>query len=91
MISGSSHTGALPFCDRSLGSAHDFQLCRILRPPCGGVWQGFRALVVRGMRVPVRTLPASLAEGATAEAMLADFPTVSAEALRAVALHGAVW
>lgn len=45
---------------------------------CGG------ALVVKGTRVPVRTLLASLAEGATAEAVLADFPTVSAEALRAV-------
>jgi uncharacterized protein (DUF433 family) len=45
---------------------------------CGG------ELVVKGTRVPVRTLLASLAEGATAEEVLADFPTVSAEALRAV-------
>jgi len=45
---------------------------------CGG------ALVVRGTRVPVRTLLASLAEGATDAELLADFPTVPAEGLRAV-------
>ena len=41
-------------------------------------------LVVKGTRVPVRTLLASLAEGATEAEVLADFPTVTAEALRAV-------
>lgn len=45
---------------------------------CGG------ALVVKGTRVPVRTLLASLAEGATAEEVLADFPTVTRDGLRAV-------
>jgi uncharacterized protein (DUF433 family) len=45
---------------------------------CGG------ALVVKGTRVPVRTLLASLAEGATEAEVLADFPTVSQEGLRAV-------
>jgi uncharacterized protein (DUF433 family) len=45
---------------------------------CGG------ALVVKGTRVPVRTLLASLAEGATEAEVLADFPTVSHDALRAV-------
>jgi uncharacterized protein (DUF433 family) len=45
---------------------------------CGG------ALVVKGTRVPVRTLLASLAEGATAEEVLADFPTVTHDGLRAV-------
>ena len=45
---------------------------------CGG------ELVVKGTRVTVRTLLASLAEGATVEEILADFPTVPAEAMRAV-------
>jgi uncharacterized protein (DUF433 family) len=45
---------------------------------CGG------ALVVKGTRVTVRTLLASLAEGATEAEILADFPTVTHEALRAV-------
>ena len=45
---------------------------------CGG------ALIVKGTRVPVRTLLASLAEGATEADILADFPTVKPEALRAV-------
>ena len=44
---------------------------------CGG------ALVVKGTRVPVRTLLASLAEGATAAEVLADFPTVPPDGLRA--------
>ena len=45
---------------------------------CGG------ALVVKGTRVPVRTLLASLAEGATEAEVLADFPTVTHDGLRAV-------
>jgi uncharacterized protein (DUF433 family) len=45
---------------------------------CGG------ALVVKGTRVPVKTLLASLAEGSTVEDILADFPTVTEEAMRAV-------
>ncbi len=45
---------------------------------CGG------QLVVRGTRVPVRTLLASLAEGQETGAILAAFPSVSPEALRAV-------
>jgi uncharacterized protein (DUF433 family) len=45
---------------------------------CGG------ALVVKGTRVLVRTLLASLAEGSTEAELLADFPTVTPEALRAV-------
>jgi len=48
------------------------------REVCGG------ELVVKGTRVTVRTLLASLSEGARQEEILADFPTVSAEALRAV-------
>jgi len=45
---------------------------------CGG------ALVVKGTRVPVRTLLASLAEGATEAEVLGDFPTVTPDGLRAV-------
>jgi uncharacterized protein (DUF433 family) len=45
---------------------------------CGGL------LVVKGTRVPVRTLLASLAEGATEAELLADFPTVTHDGLRAV-------
>ncbi len=45
---------------------------------CGGT------LIVKGTRVPVRTLLASLAEGATEAKILADFPTVTSIGLRAV-------
>lgn len=45
---------------------------------CGG------ELVVKGTRVTVRTLLASLAEGASVEEILTDFPTVPADAMRAV-------
>ncbi len=41
-------------------------------------------LVVKGTRVTVRTLLASLAEGSSVEEILADYPTVPAEAMRAV-------
>jgi uncharacterized protein (DUF433 family) len=45
---------------------------------CGG------ALVVKGTRVPVRTLLASLMEGASVPEIRADFPTVSEQAMQAV-------
>ncbi len=45
---------------------------------CGG------ALVIRGTRVTVKTLLASLAEGASSAEILEDFPTISADALTAV-------
>lgn len=45
---------------------------------CGG------ALVIKGTRVPVHTLLASLMEGATISEILADFPTVSPTAMQAV-------
>lgn len=45
---------------------------------CGG------ETVIKGTRVTVRTVLASLAEGATVEEILADFPTVTREAVRAV-------
>lgn len=48
------------------------------RDVCGG------EMVVKGTRVTVRTLLASLAEGAPVEEILEDFPTVSREAMRAV-------
>jgi uncharacterized protein (DUF433 family) len=52
----------------------------IVRDPktCGG------EPVVRGTRVTVRTVLASLAEGATVDQILADFPTLTAEAVRAI-------
>jgi uncharacterized protein (DUF433 family) len=40
--------------------------------------------VIRGTRVMVKTVLASLAEGAAFDEILADFPTVTPEALRAV-------
>jgi len=48
------------------------------RDVCGG------EMVIKGTRVTVRTLLGSLAEGASVENILADFPTVTREAVRAV-------
>ena len=45
---------------------------------CGG------ELVVKGTRVTVRTVLASLAEGATVDQILADFPTLTEASVRAV-------
>ena len=52
----------------------------IVRDPkiCGG------EPVIRGTRVTLKTVLASLAEGATTEDILADFPTLSAQDVRAV-------
>ena len=52
----------------------------IVRDPqvCGG------QPVVRGTRVTVRTILASLAEGASDAEILADFPSLTADGLRAV-------
>lgn len=52
----------------------------IVRDPkiCGG------EPVVRGTRVTVRTILASLAEGATIQEILADFPTLTERDVRAV-------
>ncbi len=52
----------------------------IVRDPhiCGG------EAVVRGTRVPVRTILASLAEGAWVDEILADFPTLNEAQVRAV-------
>jgi uncharacterized protein (DUF433 family) len=52
----------------------------IVRDPaiCGG------EPVVRGTRVTIRTVLASLAEGATVEEIVADFPTLTPEVVRAV-------
>jgi uncharacterized protein (DUF433 family) len=41
-------------------------------------------LTVKGTRVTIRTVLASLAEGATEDEILADFPTLTHEAVRAV-------
>lgn len=40
--------------------------------------------VVKGTRVTVRTVLASLAEGASLDEILADFPTLTEQAVRAV-------
>jgi uncharacterized protein (DUF433 family) len=45
---------------------------------CGG------ETVIRGTRVTLRTVLASLAEGATVDEILADFPSVSADDVQAV-------
>lgn len=45
---------------------------------CGGQW------VIKGTRVTVRSLLASLAEGAGSDDILADFPTIDREDVRAV-------
>ena len=45
---------------------------------CGG------QAIIRGTRVPLRTVLASLAEGATIDEIVTDFPTVSIEQVRAV-------
>jgi len=52
----------------------------IVRDPkiCGG------ESVVKGTRVTVRTILASLAEGASIDAILADFPTLTERDIRAV-------
>ena len=53
---------------------------RISRNPriCGGV------AVLKGTRVPVRTVLASLAEGASVEEIVEDFPTLREADVRAV-------
>ena len=53
---------------------------RIIRDPgvCGG------EPVIKGTRVTVRTILASLAEGADTEEILADFPTLTEPDARAV-------
>jgi len=52
---------------------------RIVRHPklCGG------EPVLKGTRVTLRTVLASLAEGATAQEVLEDFPTLTADDVRA--------
>ena len=61
-------------------------LKRIVRHPkiCGG------EPVIKGTRVTLRTVLASLAEGASVEEMLEDFPTLTAEDLAAVVAFAAV-
>ncbi len=53
---------------------------RFIRNPeiCGG------ETVIKGTRVTLRTVLASLAEGATVEEIVADFPTLSEEDVRAI-------
>jgi len=53
---------------------------RIVRDPgvCGGL------PIIKGTRVTVRTILASLAEGADTDEIVADFPTLTAQDVRAV-------
>lgn len=53
------------------------------REVCGG------EPVIRGTRVTVRTILASLAEGASVDEIVADFPTVPREAVRAMIAYAA--
>jgi uncharacterized protein (DUF433 family) len=46
--------------------------------------------VIKGTRVTLRTVLASLAEGATTAQILADFPTLSEEDVRAVIAFAAI-
>ena len=57
----------------------------ILRDPaiCGG------QPVVKGTRVTIRTILASLAEGATVDEIVADFPTLTESAVWAVVAFAA--
>ena len=52
----------------------------VIRDPnvCGG------EPVIKGTRLTMRTVLASLAEGATPEEILSDFPTLTPEHLRAI-------
>lgn len=45
--------------------------------------------ILRGTRVPLRTVLASLAEGATPAEILKDFPSLTEAALRAVIAYAA--
>lgn len=45
--------------------------------------------VIKGTRVPVRTILASLAEGASIEEIRKDFPTLTKAAIRAVIIFAA--
>ena len=58
----------------------------IVRDPalCGG------EPVVKGTRVTVRTILASLAEGMSVEQILSDFPTLEVAAVRAVIAFAAI-
>lgn len=58
----------------------------IIRDPaiCGG------APVIKGTRVTLRTVLASLAEGASAQEILADFPSLTEDDVRAVIAFAAV-
>ena len=45
--------------------------------------------VIRGTRIPLRTILSSLAEGATFDEILQDFPTLTSDQLRAVVAFAA--
>lgn len=45
--------------------------------------------VVKGTRIPIRTVLASLAEGSSVDEILADFPTLTARDIQAVVAFAA--
>ncbi len=63
-----------------MSQEHEDQGNRFIRDPniCGG------EPVIQGTRVTLRTVLASLAEGATIAGVLEDFPTLTEEDVRAV-------
>jgi uncharacterized protein (DUF433 family) len=69
----------------SLGVVAMDYLARIIRDPtiCGG------EPVIKGTRVTLRTVLSSLAEGSQVDEILADFPTLTVEDVRAVVAFAA--
>ena len=63
-----------------MGKSHQQSQQRFSRDPrvCGG------ETVIKGTRVTLRTILASLAEGATVAEILKDFPTLTEDDVRAV-------
>ena len=71
---------------RSVRKGESFWAERIVRDPriCGG------QAVIKGTRVILRTLLASLADGDSVEEILKDFPSLTPEDMRAVIAFAAV-
>ena len=82
---GLSHADSFNVLPLFLGSVAMDYLAHIARDPriCGG------EPVITGTRVTLRTVLASLAEGAGVADILADFPTLTAEDVRAVVAFAA--
>ena len=70
----------MPCAYNEKGAEHDSQLPRKNGAQSAGRW---REAIIKGTRVTLRTVLASLAEGATVEEILNDFPTLTDEDIRA--------